>query len=163
MKRNPFENPLAVLLFAACLWGAPSLAVAQTSRDALEAARADLKADRKVVIASEMNLTEAEGEKFWPLYREYRAEVEKVSDTVVKLILEYADLYPTVPEERAEKLLKQYTKAEASLLKTRTTYLKKFGKVLPASKVFRFAQLDNRLDLATRLSLAASIPLMPAK
>ena len=138
------------------------LALAQAPRDAVEMLRADLKANRNVVIAEEMNLTPQESEAFWPLYRSYRAEMDKVTDRVVKLVLEYADLHPDVPETKAKEMLKQYGKVEADLLSVKRKYLKKLGKVLPASKVFRFAQLDNRLDLGARVGLAAWLPIMPA-
>jgi len=137
-------------------------ASAQSRRDVIETFRSDLRADRKTIIAEEMKFTESESEAFWPIYRDYRAEVGKIVDNVVKIVLEYADLYPNVPEEKAREMLKQYTKAEEDLLKVKTKYLKKFDKVLPPSKVFRFAQVDNRLDLATRMAMAASIPLLPS-
>jgi hypothetical protein len=60
-------------------------------------------------------------------------------------------------------MLKSYAKTEEKLLNIRKKYLKKFSKILPPSKLFRFAQLDNRLDLSTRVGMAASIPLMPGR
>jgi hypothetical protein len=74
---------------------------------------------------------------------------------------EYASYYPNVPQDLATKMLKQLTSLEKQHLATRTTYLKKFGKVLPADKNLRFSQIENRLDLAVRLKLAASIPIVP--
>ena len=142
------------------MWLAAASATAQVPRDAIECVRADLKADRKAMIAEAMKFNEQESEAFWPIYRSYRLEVEKVSDRMVKLVLEYADLYPNVPEAKAAEMLREYTKVESALLSVKQKYLKKLGKVLPASKVFRFAQLDNRYDLGMRVALANSIPLL---
>ncbi len=139
---------------------APRFITAQTQQDAVETLRSDLKADRTAFVAEQMQLSDQESEKFWPVYRSYRAEVDQLTDSVVKLILEYIDLYPHVPERKAKDLLDQYTKIEERLLDVKRKYLKKLGKVLPASKVFRFAQLDNRFDLGVRLGLAASIPVL---
>lgn len=136
--------------------------LAQTVIDAAEVARSTIKADRKVVIAENLRLTETEGKAFWPLYRNYRFEIEKANDDVVKLVLEYADLYPNVPEDRAKAMLSKYTSLEKRLVDIRAKHLKKIGKVLPATKTMRFAQLENRLDLAMRMSLATSIPLVPS-
>lgn len=136
-------------------------ATAQAPRDAVEMLRADLKTDRVAMMAEEMNLTEKEGAAFWPLYRSYRAEVDKVTDHFVELVLEYGDLYPTVPEKKAGEMLSRYSKIEGQLLSTKRKYLKKLSKVLPASKVFRFAQLDNRYDLGVRVGLALRIPVLP--
>lgn len=167
-SRNPAmktTKPIRSALFAlvsAMLAGTPGFAQAQSDADAIEVARSSLKADRKVVLAEAMQFTDSESQAFWPLYREYRAEVEKVADGLVKLVLEYADAYPgPLEEKRAGEMLKEYTALEEKLVALRTKYSKKLSKVLPASKVIRFLQVENRLDLVLRLELASAIPLAP--
>lgn len=161
MNSTNFSRNLAVSLAVGIWVAGVALASGQVRRDTVETLRADLKADRKAVIAEEMKFSEQESEAFWPIYRSYRAEVEKVTDRLVELVFEYTDLYPNIPDRKANELLTEYTRVEADLLSVKRKYLKKLGKVLPASKVFRFAQLDNRFDLGTRLALAAWLPLMP--
>jgi hypothetical protein len=162
MKRTIFQQYLLAALGLSIWIVAPCTVTAQTPRDAVETMRADLKADRKAVIGQELQMSAEESEAFWPIYATYRAEVDKSTDRVVELVLEYADLYPNVPEKKAAEMLDQYLKIETELLKVKRKYLKKLGKVLPAAKVFRFAQLDNRYDLGTRVGMAASIPMLPA-
>jgi hypothetical protein len=87
--------------------------------------------------------------------------MDKVSDGLVKLVQEYAGYYPNVPGERAKPMLKELLGLEQKQVALRENYLKKFGKVLPADKNLRFAQVENRLDLAIKLELAAAIPLVP--
>jgi hypothetical protein len=108
-----------------------------------------------------MQLSETESKAFWPIYREYRAEMDKLTDGLQKLVLEYAEVYPDVPEARAREMLPRLTALEQKRVATRADYLKKFGEVLPASKNLRFAQLEHRLDLAIQLKIASEIPLMP--
>lgn len=156
-----FNKSLIGFISVVVLCGTTLPAADLAPRDAMEVLRADLKADRKATIAEGMQLTEKESEAFWPIYRNYREEMDKVTDHLVELILEYADLYPNVPEDKANEMLRQYLKMEATLLEVKEKYLKKLEKILPSSKVFRFAQLDNRFDLGTRAAMAASIPLMP--
>ncbi len=139
----------------------PHHCTAQTAVDAAEVTRSTIKADRKVVIAENLQLSEAEGKAFWPLYREYRQDMEKANDSLVELVLEYSDLYPDVPEGRAAAMLKKHVSLEKRLADLRAKHLKKIGKVLPATKTLRFAQLENRLDLVVRMGMAASIPLVP--
>lgn len=136
-------------------------AISQTATDGVEIIRGDLQADRKVVVAEALKFTEIEGNAFWPLYRDYRADMDKLGDAIVKLVLEYADAYPQIPEEQAEKLLKHYLALEKDWVKVRAKHLKKIGKALPKSKVLRFAQVENRLDLTLRLQLASALPLAP--
>ena len=150
---------LTVSLFAVAV----TRATAQSMPDEIITVRNAVKVDRKVVIAEGLQLTEKEGEKFWPLYRTYRADMDKCGDGILKLVLEYADLYPDVPDERAKSLLKEYTALEEKIASKRAWYLKKFAKVIPAAKAMRFAQLENRLDLTLRVQMANSIPLVPFK
>jgi Cu/Ag efflux protein CusF len=87
--------------------------------------------------------------------------MDTVGDGLKHLILEYAGLYPDVPEDRSKEMLKELASLEKKQVATRAEYLKKVGKVLPAAKTLRFAQVESRLDLAVRLELAAHIPLVP--
>jgi hypothetical protein len=161
--KNSFASRTATavaLLAATALWPA-GLSGADTINDLIKDARGVYTTDRQALVAEAMQLSESESAAFWPLYRQYRAEQEPLGDGLVKLVLEYADLYPNVPEDRAGQLLKDYTALEQKLASTRAWYLKKFAKIVPASKALRFAQLENRLDLALRLQLASAIPLVP--
>jgi len=78
-------------------------------------------------------------------------------------VLEYADVYPEVPENRARRLFKNYTSLEKKLSAARARYYHKFGQILPPAKALRFVQLENRLDVALRLQLASVIPLTPVE
>ena len=138
-----------------------ALIAAENVTDSIKNDRGVYASERKALVADAMQLNEAEGTAFWPLYSHYCAEQEKHGDKLIKLVLEYADVYPNVPEDRARQLLKDYTALEKDLVKTRATYLNKFAKVLPPSKALRLAQLENRMDLALRAQLASAIPLSP--
>jgi hypothetical protein len=154
---------LSLFVLTAGLVGVPfPAAIGQTAQDEMEVVRSVIKADRHAVVSDSLHLTDAESEKFWPLYHQYRVEMDKAGDGLVKLVLEYAKYYPDVPEDRARKMLKDLSDLEKKHASTRASYLKRIGKVLPATKTLRFAQVESRLDLAVRLELAANIPLMPA-
>lgn len=137
--------------------------VAQTTVDDIAVGRDTLKAERTAAIAEGMQLSEEEGKVFWPLYREYWSAAAKISDDLLKIVMEYADRYPNVPEDWAQQTLKNYMALEAKYLETRTAYLNKAAKTLTAAKALRLAQLENRLDLAVRIQMANAIPLVPVK
>jgi hypothetical protein len=134
---------------------------AQTVDGQIQVARGVLKADRKATVAEAMQFTEDEGKAFWPLYEEYRAEMEKQGDALLNLVKEYAQLYPNVPDHRAKAMLKEFGGLEKKRVETRNWYLKKIEKVVSPAKTLRFAQVETRLDLALRLAMAAGIPLVP--
>jgi len=156
-----FKTLLFASLAMICL---PARADTDTNLTAaIELVRATYHTDRQTFIATKLELTEKEAAKFWPLYRSYRTEMDRLGDELVKLVLEYADSFPDVPEDRAAKLLKKYLKLEDRFVAARARYVKRAGKFLPASKAMRWAQLENRMDLALRLQLAGRIPLIGDK
>jgi DNA-directed RNA polymerase subunit F len=133
----------------------------QTVEDQVQVARNALKADRQTVVAENLQLTDAEGKTFWPLYHQYRAAMDQVGDRLTKELLEYAAQHDNLSEDHARKMLKELMDLEKQWLATRTAALKKIGKVLPATKTLRFAQVEARYDLAVRLEIAANLPLVP--
>jgi hypothetical protein len=134
---------------------------AQTPDEQIQVARSAVKADRKATVAGALQFTEQEGKAFWPLYDQYRAETDKLGDALLKLMKDYAQLYPNVPDDRAKVILKELGGLEKQLVGTRNSYLNKIVKVIPPSKALRFAQVESRLDLALRLGIASEIPLVP--
>src|SRR5260221_2526486 len=85
----------------------------------------------------------------------------KITDDRIKLIRDYAKLYPAVPDEQAKKMLDTYTGLQRKQVDKRAAYLKSFAKILPPAKALRFAQVETRLDLVYQLQLAAAVPLTP--
>ena len=129
--------------------------------DAVDLVRKIYKFDRQTFIARNMTLTEKESVDFGPLYQSYRAEMDKLGDSLVKLVLEYKDLYPDISDKDAARLLKQYLVLEKEHGEKQAQYFKRAAKILPAAKVLRWAQLENRMDLQLRLQLAGAIPMVP--
>ena len=161
MKSNSVIKANLIAVVAALVMSA-SAGAAENLTDAVEIVRATYQADRQAFLAETLQLTESESTAFWPLYRTYRADLDKLGDGLVKLVLEYADVYPNVPEKRAQAMLKEYVALEQKLASKRAWYVKRAGKVIPAAKALRWAQLENRMDLGLRLQLAGIIPLVPA-
>lgn len=158
MKLNP--KTLLILLSAA-LGVTAWTSTAQTVDEQLQTARSTLKADRKATVAEAMQFTPEEGKAFWPIYEQYQIDMAKQGDALLKLVKEYAQLYPDVPDARARTMLKELGDLERHRVDTKGAYLKKIEKVISPAKTLRFAQVESRLDLALRLELAASIPLVP--
>jgi len=159
MKRTFSKTLLGTLIAAACFC-LPTRAEDQT--DAIALIRSIYQTDRQAFITQALPLTEKESADFWPLYRSYREDMEKIGDSLVKLVLDYRDSYPDLADKDAERLLKQYLALEKENGEKRAHYFKKAAGILPASKVLRWAQLESRMDLVLRLQLASAIPIAPA-
>jgi len=119
-----------------------------------------IRADKKLLVAENMQLTEAEAKAFWPVYKQYQDELFLLRTRTVKLIKDYADAYETMNNNTAKKLLNEYMTIDTLGPKLRQTYLPRFRKVLPEVKVARYYQIENKIQAALFYELAANIPLM---
>ena len=134
-------------------------AMAQVS-DMVELTRTILRSEKKAVFAENMWLTDAEGKAFWPVYNEYEAELSKINDRVLKLLKEYADTFDTLTDAQAKKIVDETFDIRKKKLSLRKSYAKKFAKVIPQKKVFRFLQLDYAIEALVNFSIAADLPYM---
>src|SRR6201988_3162800 len=62
----------------------------------------DVRSQKKQIIAANMGLTDAEAEKFWPVYDRYATELSGIYDTKIALLSDYADNYKTMTGEEAD-------------------------------------------------------------
>jgi hypothetical protein len=99
-------------------------------------------------------------EAFWPLYREYRVEAAKIGDRILALIMRYAANYDEMTDKAADKLVSDFVKIEQARANLKAKFLPKFKKVLPAKKVARFYQVENKLDIVILNEMADNVPLM---
>ena len=122
--------------------------------------RSAIQARRQAIVTSAMDLTGPEAEAFWPMYRSYRTDMAKVDDRLVNLILVYAVNYDSLTDDKAKQLLLDYLDIERARVDVKTQYVPRFNGVLPARKVARFFQVDNKLDRKIQAELAEEIPLV---
>ena len=119
-----------------------------------------IKADKKLLVAQNMQLTDAEARKFWPIYDLYQDELFILRKRSLKLIETYAENYESMTDELAKKLLDEYLTIEGLRQKVREAYLPKFRKALPEIKVARYYQIENKISAVVNYELAVQIPLM---
>ena len=134
-------------------------AAAQTRSD-IEVLRQELRTDRQAVVARNMKMTEAQATAFWPVYREYQAELTKIGDRAIKLLENYGKQYTAMKDADAEAMLKDFLDVREAKVKLQKDYVSKFKKVLPAALVGRYYQIENKIDAIVNLEMAAGIPLV---
>src|SRR5262245_31572406 len=101
------------------------------ARTEIEVTRADIQTDRKAIVAANLPLSEAQASAFWPVYREYRGEMDVVGDRTVKLLTDYAASYETLTDDKASALVTEHLNIQKELLKIKSKYAPRFDKVLP--------------------------------
>jgi len=125
----------------------------------IQLTREAIALERQTLVTHAMDLTPEEMQGFWPVYRDYRVEAARVGDRIVALITAYADAYENLNNQTADKLLNEFVAIEKERARIKAKYLPKFKKVMPAKKVVRFYQLENKLDIVILNELAENIPL----
>ena len=149
------------LLAGTVLFAGP--AIAQQSADTnMEILKQKLKADKRLLVADNMQLTDAEAKDFWPLYDEYQKELEQVNQKLGKTIMEYSDAYNKgqIPNDTAKRLLDQVLSIEEQEVNLKRTFAGKLERVLPATKTARYMQIETKIRSLLKLELAKQIPLV---
>lgn len=149
----------------AVLFAVPALAQdAGSSTTNQEILMQKIKADKKLLIAGNMSLSDADGKKFWPLYDAYQKDLEQLNQRLGGAIKAYADAHNAgkgmIPNDTAKKLLGEAFAVEEQELKQKHAYADKLGKVLPATTVARAIQIENKIRAVIKAQLAMEIPLV---
>ena len=122
-----------------------------------------IRANRKALVAVNLELSEEQAKSFWPLYDKYLAELGQNQEKVVAVIEEYTKSFGSLADDKAAQLTKDYLAAEAGRVQLRQTYLPQFEKIIPGRTVARLYQLENKLDAVIRYDLAGRIPVIDEK
>jgi hypothetical protein len=152
---------LFTILLTITLIGLVGFAQAQDKpADNMEIVKEKIRTDKKLLIATNMQLTESEATTFWPVYEAYQAELGKLRDREIKLIEKFAAKYETMSDDAAKNLLEDSLSIDSDHQKLRQSYLAKFRGVLPDSKVARYYQIESKIDAVLEYELARRIPLV---
>jgi Spy/CpxP family protein refolding chaperone len=116
--------------------------------------------DRRNIVRANMLLTETESARFWPLYDEYRAERQKIGDRRVRLITDFLAQQNSMSEDEARALANEDFAILKDTSELKTKWYKKMTKELTDRTVARFFHIDEKLDAAADIALAANIPLI---
>jgi len=168
MKLTPFKTTALTGLMVAALGAGglklPAALAQENSPDTnMQILRDKVKADKKLVVAANMDLTEAEGKKFWPVYDAYQKDLQSINERLKKVVLDYADAYNnnSLTDAQAKKLTDEALSIEADEAKMRKDYWVKLNGVVPAKKAARYLQIENKIRAVIRYDLADGIPLVP--
>lgn len=163
MKRNTEKIFLMVVLTLVLTVFIGNAVAQDKPADNMQLVIEKVKADKKLLVAQNMQLTEAEAKAFWPIYEKYQEELFLIRGRTIMLISNYADAYDTMDNKTAKKLLNDFVAIETLRLKLIKAYIPKFQKVLSDVKAARYIQIENKINAGIYFELAARIPLMQVK
>ena len=153
-----------VMIMAVALVGLAAAVAAQDKpADNMQILREKIKADKKLLVATNMELTESEAKEFWPLYEQYQQQLAVFNERIAKLIENYASAYRThsLTDEGAKGLIAEFVALEKGEAAVKGYLVPKLNQVLPARKVARYLQVENKIRAAVKMGLADEIPLIP--
>jgi hypothetical protein len=144
------------------LWAQTKAAPGDKPASNLEIIHEKLKADKKVIVAKYMELTESEAKKFWPVYEEYQGDLQTSNQRLLRLLESYAEDYKknSLTDDKAKKLLDEWLALEQEEGKRRSAFAPKVLQALPAKKAARYLQIENEYRTLLRYELAATVPLV---
>jgi len=126
----------------------------------IELVRSDIRTEKTLIIAQNIQFTDDEAVEFWALHSDYDNELNKLLDERLQLLNQFAGTYKDMTDKQAADLAGKVFNWEEKRTKLKRTWFKKFSKVVPAKKAARFFQIENQLNAALDLRLAASLPLI---
>ena len=162
MRRHLAKRTISTAIMLMTLGFAMSGMGQDKPADNLQILRDKIKADKKLLVATNMELTESEAKGFWPIYDEYQKDLQKINQRIVNLLDSYADDYraKSLTDAKAKKLIDAAVaidQAEANLM---SAYAPKLSPVLPARKVVRYLQIENKIRAVVKYDIASGVPLV---
>jgi hypothetical protein len=155
-------NLMMVAVLALLMDGAAGVRAQDKPASNREIIHEKLKADKKLIVAKYLELTESEAKKFWPVYEQYQNDLQKLNQRIGGLLQSYAADYRSnsLNDEKAKKLLDEWIAVDSDDAKHRGSYSTKVLQALPAKKAARYLQIENEYRTLLRYELASSVPLV---
>jgi hypothetical protein len=152
---------MSIILLSLVLAASPAAAQNKPA-DSSEILRAKVLADKKLLVAANMELTEGEAKGFWPIYEAYQADLQAANQLIGEHIKAYAQIYKseTSSEDAINKLLNDRLAIEMMEARRDEAFVPMLYAVLPPRKVMRYLQVEHKIRALVRFDLAAQIPLI---
>ena len=125
--------------------------------------RQKIQADKKLLVAANMELTETEATRFWPVYDAYQADLGTINARIAQLIKDYAAQYnaKSLTDDVAQRLMQEALEIEQAEVTAKQAAMAKASAALPATKAARYLQIENKIRAVIKFELADGIPLVP--
>ncbi len=122
--------------------------------------RSEIKKERIAFLGAHMNFTSDQSTVFWPIYKQYEAEYDKLGDQRIELIKEYDKNFLSMDNAKATKLANTAIELKEKRLALLKKYHGKISEALNPIIAARFLQVENYVQSAIDIQLAAGLPLI---
>lgn len=136
-------------------------AASAQSQTEYELAHQEEEIERRATVAASLSLLDSEAEAFWDLYLEYRAADTRIDDQRADLMRRLAESFEDLAEDEGNRLVTEALRIEEQRQLLKKRYFEKFADVLPGQQLFRYYQIETKLDAKKRHEWTSIIPLVP--
>src|SRR5437762_12436195 len=124
MRLNLVKKTIGAAL-AIMLFGSMPLYSAQDKpADNMQILRDKIKGDKKLVVATIMELTESEAKGFWPIYDAYQKDLQKLNECLANVLDSYAADFrgKSMTDDKARKLVDEAVSIDQADAKLKGKY-----------------------------------------
>ena len=122
--------------------------------------RKDVRSQKAAIMDTVMQLDPDQAAKFWPIYRDYDAELTKLNDLRVANIKAYAGAYNNMSDAKADELMQNAISYQKQRMDLMAKYYGRVKESLGAVTAARFAQVEHQLLLIIDLQIDSSLPIV---
>jgi hypothetical protein len=141
-----------------------SLVMSQTTSDQdIDLMRQDLRNKKRQIIAENLPLSDAEAEKFWPIYQHYTNELKLINDEKYALLKNYAESWGNMSNQDALIYIRRWLEVDQKAHALRSQYVPVVSQVLTGKGTATFFQLDRRISMMMDIQISSQIPLVQGK
>jgi hypothetical protein len=126
----------------------------------MELLRTDVRKQKANIVGQVMQFDADEAAKFWPIYKEYDAELARLGDSKLALIKKYADNYETMTDAVADQLMRDAIQIDRQRHDLLVKYYGRMKDALGGISAARFLQVENQLLMLIDLQIASSLPVI---
>jgi len=150
----------AAALLAGVLASFPAIVSAGSLESEIELLRTDLKAGKVEVVKEALNVEGAKADAFWPVYRKYQLELDKIGDKRIAMIKDFAANYESMTDVKAKALVKQALDLQTQRTSLLRTYYPQFEKILGSIEAAKLVQVEHLIMALIDVQLASEMPLI---
>lgn len=140
----------------------PSAAPGETQKANLDAyatlLRENVPDEKEQLIALVMFFNEADAAKFWPIYEQYRAELDKLNASEATSIDDYVRNNGHLTDQQADQIVHSQTQFQSQRAALLEKYYEQFKNALGPVSAARFFEAENQLLSLTDLQLSSKLP-----
>jgi hypothetical protein len=126
----------------------------------IELLRSDIKFQKKFIVSETMNFSEEDASVFWPIYKKYEIELDKLGDKRLANIKDFAENYKKMTDLKADEIINQAFNYQQERLNLKRKIYKQIKEKLNPSTAAKFIQLEHHIQLIVDLKINAKIPLI---